>query len=202
MECGDYSIELDRTGFPLIGKRGWGYAISLFPVSKYQFERFMVENGPKGDLYTDRWYRELLKVSPRGSWRRCEERPWELFMTGIGMEAINPLLKYLGRGFRIPEAGEWRGLLEVSEEIRRMGLRLREALGDSPAPPVRHWIEKGLFPLVEEGLLERVRDGDRERFIGKPYPGLLPNTWRPEEVRGVNWDIGRRAVGFRVVKGG
>lgn len=212
----EYSIELDRTGFPLITRNGWDFAISLFPVSKYQFERFMVMNGKKGDFYTDRWYRELLKISPRRSWRGTEkgtrDRPWELFLTGVSFDELTPFLRYLGRNFRLPEAGEWKALLEASMEIGKKDMgetgiqiknirNMREADEKEIALPVRFWIEEGLCPLVEEGILEIVMDDGKRRYMGRPFQALLPNTWNPQTVREVNWDICREMVGFRVVKG-
>ena len=43
-------------------------------------------------------------------------------------------------------------------------------------------------------------EGEKSRFIGRPWPGLLPNTWDAGTVREVRWELCRRAVGFRVVK--
>lgn len=178
---------------------GWDYYISLFPVSKYQFERFMAEEGPRRGLYTDRWYRDILRGNPRRSWKRCEERPWELFLTGVSMEGIVPFLKYLGRGYRLPEVDEWKGLLGVEGELRRMESHLKEMCRGQSAPPVILWIERGLFPLVSEGLIEMLEGGE---YIGRPYQGLLPNTWSPGDVREVNWDVCAHVVGFRVVRQG
>jgi len=126
MNCGDYSIEFDRTGFPLIRRRNWNYYISLFPVSKYQFERFMAENGPKGNLYTDDWYESLLEANPRGSWEKQNGNLWELFLTGIGVDEITPFLEYMGRDFGLPEVGQWKQLLSVSTEIKELKSELTE----------------------------------------------------------------------------
>jgi len=201
MEFGHYSIEFDRTGFPLIQRSNWDYSISLFPVSKYQFKRFMVGYGPKGTLYTDQWYRELLRLNPRCSWRRWDDKPWELFITGVSNDEINPFLKYLGPEFRLPKVKEWTNLLEASGKIGEIGEQLRNFCSGKAAPSVECWIEEGLFPLVKEGLLEMVLSGNQQRYLGRPYQGLLPNTWTPETVRDVNWEICRQIVGFRVVKG-
>lgn len=132
--------------------------------------------------------------------KRCEERQWELFMTGVDRNEITPFLKYLGKEFRLPEVEEWRGLLKVSEEIQKIGLQLKEVCKNKSAPSVDLWIEKGLFPLVEEGLLEMVLENGKERCLGRPYQGLLPNLFNPETVREVNWELCRRTVGFRVVR--
>ncbi len=202
MECGDYIIEFDRTGFPLIRRKNWNFSISLFPVSKYQFERFMVEHGPKGSLYTDSWYRKLLEVGPRRSWRMCDDSPWEIFLAGVNIKEITPFLKYLGKGFKLPEARQWKKLFQVSGDIINMRWRLQQSCKDHSAPPVSRWLEEGLFPLVSEGVFEMVMDGNLQRCIGKPWQGLLPNLFYPENLRDVNWDICRQAVGFRVIREG
>lgn len=206
MECGQYFIEFDKTRFPLIRRSDWNWSISLFPVSKYQFERFLAENKPQGNLYTDKWYRELLQLNPRRAWKKCNENHWELFITGVSFDEIKPFLRYLGKDFRLPKANEWKALLEVSREIHGMKSELKRFCQANSAPPVNLWLEKGLFPLVEEGLLELVVSdnlvvsNNQVCCLGKPYQGLWPNTWKPEEEKIINWELGRKAVGFRVVK--
>lgn len=199
MECGQYSIKFDRTGFPLIQKMGyWNYYISLFPVSKYQFERFMAENGPKKGLYTDKWYRELLMLNPRAPWTRCDENPWELFITGLSKDEIEPFLKYLGKDFRLPQKEEWIALFNSEDDVKRIVKPyIKDICNKSSALPLSLWIEKGLFPLTKEGILEMLEDSTD--CLGRPYRDFLPNLWRPEETKQVNWDVGRKFVGFRVV---
>lgn len=203
MRCGDYFIKSDRTGFPLIGRENWNFYISLFPVSKYQFERFMADSGPRkisnnSLIYTDNWYHNILKLNPRSSWKQYEDKQWQLFITGITREEISPFLKYLGKDFRLPEEKEWIALFEHSAKIREV-IETSKRLFTQLSPPASLWIEKGLYPLVEEGLLEFLSDGN---CIGKPFYGLLPNTYNPRDVRQVNWELSKKVVGFRVVKEG
>jgi len=204
MDSGHYFIEFDRTGFPLIRRYDWNYFISLFPVSKYQFESFMIENGPVGSLYTDNWYRELLELNPRRPWRDCNTRPWELFLTGIRYEDLNYFLKFLGRGFRLPTPSEWKGLHSVSEEIKRIKTEIIKLCEAKAAPPVSLWLENGLFPLTAEGLFEMVVEGNNVvRYIGRPYQQLYPNLFDPISVRDkVNWEACKKMIGFRAVKEG
>jgi len=210
MRCGPYFIEFDKTGFPLIKREEWEFFISLFPVSKYQFERFMADVGPIDKLYTDAWYRKILEVSQRQSWRKAEftKTPWKMFLTGVPLKEIIPFLKYLGKGFRLPKAEEWRKLLEYSKELKNLKRELiacLEAFGNLPAPPVLFWIGKGLYPLVEEGLLEMIEEErssskDEVLCIGKAWQGLWPNTFSPENVKIIDFTLLSEAVGFRVVK--
>lgn len=200
MISGRYSIHFDRMGFPLIQRADWPYAIALLPVSKYQFERFMIEHGPQGQLYTDEWYRERLALNPRASWRHGHERPWELFITGVERAAVTPFSRYLGPRYRLPTAIEWRSLWHVTRELQMEAPSLLASCRDA-APPLRHWLAQDLFPLTGQGLLEWVTQGNSHSHccIGRPYPGLLPNTWSPGTTREVAWEIGRSAVGFRMV---
>ncbi len=212
MRYGHYIIEYDRTGFPLIRRKEWGFFISLFPVSKYQFERFMSDAGPRGKLYTDGWYRQVLEVSQRQSWRKAglTKTPWKMFLTGVSLEEIIPFLRYLGKGFRLPKAEEWKKLLEHSKELKLLKNELISCLkgGEiSPAPPVLFWIEKGLYPLVEEGLLEMIEgeEGSSKNGViclGKAWQGLWPNTLNPEDIKIIDLTLLPQAVGFRVVKEG
>uniref|UniRef100_A0A832A5X0 Uncharacterized protein n=1 Tax=Desulfacinum infernum TaxID=35837 RepID=A0A832A5X0_9BACT len=157
----------------------------------------MVELGPQGELYTDTWYRKLLEINPRRAWCKCEQNQWELFMTGLEDRAIEPFLKYLGLGFRRPTEKEWRSLFQDCQELKSV-LSPRTDWPPSCAPPVSLWVKKGLFPLVEEGLLETL--SGTKGCIGKPFQELLPNTWNPQDVREVNWDVARKFIGFRVVR--
>jgi hypothetical protein len=200
MTYGDFIIEFDKTRFPLIRKSDWNYSISLFPVSKYQFEQFMVDNGPIEKLYTNEWYKKLLEFNQRTSWKRFEEKKWELFITGMSMDEIKPFLKYFGKNFRLPKVREWKELFMASNEILRMKPTFRELCKGSSAPPVSLWIENGLFPLVSEGLLEIVYD-NCQQYIGRPWQRLWANAWNPETTRSnVSLELFQKAVGFRVVK--
>jgi len=162
----------------------------------YSYKRegitFTISLNEKGELRC-RWYRKLLSLNPRQSWKRCKEREWGLFITGLSCDEISPFLKYLGEGFRLPKVSEWRVLLRAEDELK--GIKLKVG---SSALPVQRFIEKELFPLAKEGLLELVEDN--EGCIGRPYQGFHPNTWSPEDVRKINWDIARKLVGFRAVK--
>jgi len=194
MESLQYSIESDKTGFPMIKKNGWNFFISLFPVSNYQFERYLADISPKYS-YTDSWYRERLEISPRCPWQSCD-KIWQVFITGLPYEEILRFLKYLGRDFRLPKVKEWRALHESAGHIRTTLKNIPHS-----APPVNLWLKKGLVPLTGECILEMVKEDDKISYIGKPHNDLLPNLWQPEETRIVNWQLCQFAVGFRVTKG-
>lgn len=199
-----YSLEFkfDRTNFPLIRMDGWDFYISLFPVSKYQFEEFMIEMGPRGGLYTDKWYREILSLNPRQTWREIKKNRWRLFLTGLSYAEIEPFLLFLGDDFRIPKKEEWIKLHRLSSVLRSQKELIKSKVCGVVPEPVLFWIEEGIFPLTEEGILEMVEDNGRIRFIGKPFKEFYPNLWNPKDVRDINWEIAKKYVGFRVVKDG
>jgi len=200
MDSGHCYIEFDRTGFPLIRKKGWNYSISLFPISKYQFESFMIEKGPRGGLYTDDWYRELLKLNPRRSWKDCDTNPWELFLTGVKYKDLRYFFKFMGRDFRLPTPSEWKELHKASKEIKQIKANIIKLCKEKAAPPVSHWIENDLFPLTDEGLFEIVIENNNVCCIGKPYYKLFSNLYNPTSVREVNWKVCKNMIGFRIVK--
>jgi hypothetical protein len=183
----------------MIKKNDWNFYISLFPVSKYQFEHFLSDVGSKGG-YTDNWYRELLKLSPRKLYKACKDKVWQLFITALSYKEIKPFFRYLGRGFRLPTQDEWIKLHKVSREIKHRLPITDNRLPPNTALPVSLWLKEKLFPLTEEGILEMVKKNDKIYCIGRPYQGLLSNTWQPEQIREVNWELCRQAVGFRMVK--
>ena len=202
---GPFSIRLDAMGFPMIRHESWSYHIGLFPVSKYQFEHFMSELGPRGELYTDKWYRGLLEFNPHRSWRRCGEKPWQLFVTGVDYGGIAPFLRFLGKGFRLPTVEEWRALYNVSDELAKRKEDVLNACKRFSRPPLalpaRLWIERGLFPLVNEGVLEMVMGAHEVTCIGRPFDDFHHNCWDPTEVRPSNRSASQplRIVGFRTV---
>ncbi len=197
-----YSILIDKTNFPLISRKDWKFYISLFPVSKYQFEQFLSDDGLRYG-YTDSWYRQLLEISPRNVWWNCKDKPWQLFITGLCYEHITYFFKYLGKSYRLPTIEEWKMLYNNSDEIKSISDEIKKLLLRNQQPlasPVICWLENKLLPLTKEGLLEMVKDNKKIYYIGRPYQGLLPNTWQPEQIREVNWELCRGAVGFRLSK--
>ncbi len=204
MEFGQFTIEFDKTGFPLVKKREWNFFISLFPISKYQFEIFLFYNFNSLDIYTDEWYRKKLSLNPRKEWNNFKNYEYQLFLTGLTYNEINPFLRYLGKDFRLPKDIEWKKLHEIRNEIKELS-NLKDKFknyqkNEQIAKPVCLWIEKLSIPLTEECVLEMLDEG--ESFIGKPTPSLFRNIWSPTEVRKINRNSQNilKAIGFRVVK--
>ncbi len=193
-----FTLTFDNTGFPMIRYKEWDFFISVFPVSKYQFERFLVETMPEGELFSDGWYRNLLARNPRCGWHSFRDEPWRLFLSCLDDDVMKRFTRFCGRGCRLPEAAEWRKLMDYSGRILEQQAKLLELCAEAPAP-VRHWLKQGLFPLTEEGMLEYVLDNGKMRAIGKPFYGFHPTLWRPDVVRDVDQESGLGALlGFRL----
>ena len=193
-----FTLIFDNTGFPMIKHEEWNFFISVFPVSKYQFERFLVETMPEGELFTDSWYRHLIAKNPRCGWYSFRDEPWRLFLSCLDDNAMMRFMRFCGKDCRLPEAAEWRKLRECSSQILEQRENLLELCAKAPAP-VMHWLMQGLFPLTEEGMLEYVLDRGKIRTIGRPFYRFHPTLWRPDVVR----DIDRKSrlgslLGFRM----
>jgi len=197
----EFNILFDKTGFPLIKNSRWDFFISIFPVSKYQFELFLCSSqGHKRNFYSDSWYRELLKKNPRCAWHGETSEPWRHFLSGESPEVFDDFIKYCGNGMRLPKIDEWRQLLEVEHHLNENTDNLY-TLCDIAAPPVRHWLRQGLGILTNEGMLEFVQscDSSGTTIIGRPFTSFHPNLWSPGSEREIErnsklWNI----VSFRL----
>jgi hypothetical protein len=95
----------DRTGFPYLEVPGEDYAVALFPVMKVQAEVWLGDPAGPGDD----WYAGVLEVSPRIGWRTPGPVPlWHLMLTGVEPDEVGRFAGWLGRGYRLPTAAEWR----------------------------------------------------------------------------------------------
>ena len=202
MQCGQFTIEFDRDGFPLVRHLEWSFSISLLPVSKYQFERFMVESGGSALGFTESWYRSYLFSNPRSSWRNWAGKPWELFLTGFKPEMTNAFLRYLGKGYRLPTLQERLMLHDVAPKLVALKNIIESKLAADIPEPMKLWLSELNFPQTDVGLMELVTKGKDFVFIGKPWHELLPNVWNPTIEREMMWGVHDKAIGFRVVKPG
>lgn len=200
LTCGPFTIESDDSLFPFVKKNEWDFSISLFPVSKYQFENIILKSGSA--VFTDLWYRQKLALNPRCSWSNWGNMPWRLFLTGLGIDEIQKV-SALTSGCDLPLKEQWLKLYESEGELLNFKDGLYKIFHDNPsrfAGPVSFWISKGLFPLTSQGLLEAVKDGDKISCLGNPWFELFNNIWKPDEPRNVNWDLSKQFIGFRIVK--
>lgn len=103
---GSYRWSVDASGYPLIHVEPLNSLVHLFPVTKPQFEKFIVSD--KQQRFGDGWYEKLLELSPRVSYRSVEIPVLErLFMTGITTDEALSFSTWLGREFKLFTHEEW-----------------------------------------------------------------------------------------------
>jgi hypothetical protein len=131
-------IALDSTGFPLLFVSSLNLFAHLLPVTKVQFEEWLMLPDTPGDRFYDeaqiiRWRIEdarrarlhsgsleeprdapqpqMPDSNERISWRHCNERNYErLFMTGVLPAEAQRFAQWLGPGYDLPTVGEWRAI--------------------------------------------------------------------------------------------
>lgn len=197
----------DRAGFPLI-EIGSELRMHLLPITKVQLERFLAEPNEFGD----RWYESLLSVHRRVSYRCSSADGREhLFVGGILPEEALAFACWLGEGYRLPTAAEWRLLyrqmaqLPIEERtwrqlLRKCGTEAKAILKCLRAlmHPSR-WIE---LSLMTDGLVEWVQENGCYVGLGKPRPAFHPNLWNPleETVQPLQHGQRIRYFGFRLAQ--
>ena len=185
-----FEIMLDETGFPLIKSSSWDFFISIYPVSKYQFESFLCKCPRRiRTIYTDSWYRQLLNKNPRCAWHAVNNEPWRHFLSGESPEYFEEFINYCGRGMRLPTIAEWRQLLNVERQICENLEKLRQACQEAVLP-VRYWLQQGLCILTSEGMLEFVQAqaSSTTTIIGRPFTAYHSNLWAPDREREIRKD--------------
>lgn len=192
-------IFTDKTGFPLVEVKELGL-ISLWPITKVQFERFMADASVIGD----KWYDTVLKLNPRVSYKYFDRNDYEkLFLTGIKPQEALQFARWLGEDFDLPTVDEWRSFYQILESrdmpsspasafsmrASAMWIRLR-----SFARAPRN------FALMEDGLVEWVRKGTKYIGVGSPRHSFLLNAYDP--LNDVVVPIEERLFyfGFRLIK--
>ena len=113
----------DRTGYPVLALPECGLSAHLLPVAKRQFERFLAEPGGYGDA----WYEALLNVSPRLALADATPAGYELlFASGLFPAEAGEFARWLGDGFELPRADDWREIYcALLHEIGRASCRER-----------------------------------------------------------------------------
>jgi formylglycine-generating enzyme required for sulfatase activity len=175
----------------------------LWPITRAQFEMFMCEE----NLYGDDWYDVVLRLAPRVSCMRLRGDNYEGgFMTGILPDEALAFARWLGGDFDLPTDQEWLALYAATQKQRTLqpprGLSVQaqsiwQRLATFQTTPLQ-------FALLEDGLLDCVRDGDSYAGRGAPRGSFQENVWNPlhnRPVRPLNVTTSRvRYLGFRLVK--
>jgi formylglycine-generating enzyme required for sulfatase activity len=124
--------EIDPTGFPLVFVEPVGLWVQWLPVTKIQLEKFLCATGDA--RFDARWYSHLLDLNPRISPRKVRQgNYWQALLTGILPQEAESFARWLGEGYRLPSAGEWRQIyLAVKEPSQAQDLPSEALLADLP----------------------------------------------------------------------
>lgn len=185
-------LELDRLGFPLLVMPETGISMSLLPVMKIQFEGLIAEPND----FDDEWYSNVLRVNPRLSWRDSETGEMEgLFLTGIWPNDAMAFAEWIGGGFGLMSAEDWRRVNRFLRTVSLEGPIRREDLQELLDGPDGHQAAKAVvrrllsdrpvsnfsqLTMQEGGVLEWVRTG-RDAFggLGSPRPEFMTHLFDP-----------------------
>ncbi|HVB24382.1 MAG TPA: SUMF1/EgtB/PvdO family nonheme iron enzyme [Ktedonobacteraceae bacterium] len=101
-----FTFTTDKTGFPVVETPDLPFAVLWLPVTKIQFEHFLVDTG----IYDNDWYQEILqKFDGRVSAGSGGiSNYWQLFMTGILPREAHQYAEWCGYGFDLPTSNQWK----------------------------------------------------------------------------------------------
>lgn len=172
----------DRTGFPYVELKDPALAVSLLPLTKFQFEVYLADLTPQGD----RWYEELLTLNPRVSPQRfTPEQRERLFLTGLLPAEAEAYAAWLGDGYRLPTVAEWRAIYQRFESTAFAPFATSPT-PDGKATALLRRLEAQArpqtlldFSLMRGGVVEWVRDGNTWTGLGEPRFSFEPILWNP-----------------------
>jgi hypothetical protein len=182
--------------------------VQLLPVTKLQFEQFISET----NIVSQTHYQEMLALNPVTSPHHfiSEERE-RLFVTGILPDEALAFARWMGDGFDLPTAREWR---EVYAALRRVPPPRQNPLLEAVDGVAKAMLERLSrqveirslrdYALMEGGLVEWVRHEKRLVGLGVPRPEFHANLWDPlvNEVKPIRLDQRIPYFGFRLVRRG
>ncbi len=191
----------DKTHFPLIKIENIG-VLTLWPITKIQFEMYMSQV----NRYGDNWYDEILSCNSRVSYQQVNKTNYErLFITGLHIEEVLLFSKWFGESYRVPTAGEWR---QIHRLISTQPSFIAPLDMSYPADIIWKKIAKISnspikFSFMKDGVIEWVRDREKYTAVGTIRPTTYPNTFNPLEdfVKKIKQDERLNYLGFRLIKG-
>lgn len=174
----------DKTGFPLVVANG--LTLSLLPVTKLQFERFLSE--PLG--LSSIWYQQVLALNPRRTVRTVVNSERErLFITGVTFQEAGDFANWLHPHGRLPQQAEWQNFavgLKQTVFSRIVEKQLLSCGMSEAATAVLKRLIGFIKPanmaelaLIRGGLLEWVSHRQGYGGLGAPRPAFFSNTFDP-----------------------
>jgi hypothetical protein len=210
-DAGQYEWRVDASGYPLIFVEPIRAFVHLFPVTKPQFEKFMVAS--RRPDYGDEWYTRILDLNPRASYRSTDISSREhLFMTGVTTDEAASFSRWLGRDYGLLSADEWNTCyewfvgqpapsapLDLLNQLSRDALALWE-LVEGQWLDHRRRANLRELSLMTQGILEWVieRPG-RYCGLGKPATSKFQRRAN-DPVRPLGQEPRRhKGIGFRLL---
>lgn len=176
----------DPIGFPVVHCPPLGLGVGLLPVMRAQFEYFLGSTSG----FPREAFDQIEQTAPRASWRTTPDSTG-VFLSGIRPEEAELFARWIGYGFRLPTAREWRTLDRAFVVAgQRLG-PIRKIAGDSRThPAARAVLDRalagsaptwGTAGRLEGGLLEWVVDEDGvHRLHGRPRTSLIQVVHNPQ----------------------
>ena len=191
-------ITVDEIGSPLIEVKGLG-AINAWPVTKFQFERFIAETNSFGD----KWYDAVLNLNPRVSYKHFDVDNYEkLFMAGIRPREALEFAHWLGPGYDLLTVDEWRAFYNA------LGVHtVPEFHGELSISASHIWNQLARqsstlkdLTLMHNGLIEWVKKGSKFVGLGSPRASFLHNVFNPMTDEWVPLKDRVFYLGFRLIR--
>ncbi|HEC85795.1 MAG: hypothetical protein DRR19_28970 [Candidatus Parabeggiatoa sp. nov. 1] len=200
----------DRTGFPYLVLDKLKLAVSLLPITKIQFERYLADVTPQSDL----WYDELLKLNPRISPTRVTLANREqLFLTGLLPDEAEAFAHWLGNGYRVPTVTEWRTVYQQLPKLPFNTIAATCLCKKNRPIQVKILLQRLHrqlyspntleFSMMQGGFVEWAQEETNEWLgLGAPRSAFLNNLWNPmvDTVRPIRPDKRHFYFGLRLVK--
>jgi hypothetical protein len=211
--AGTMQIRLDKTNYPLIWVEGIQAHLHVLPVTKVQFEQYLVD--PKA-IYDGRFYLEAVSLNPRTSpIGLTGDNYWQAFVTGVTVEECSGFASWLGAGYGLPDIDEWKEAYRFLSSLRADALYSElVSSGVGLAKPARITLERitqELSPtsaadlcLLNNAIAEWARTADGKspwQGVGTPNPRFSPRLVDPERsqpVRPLESSSRIRDLGFRL----
>lgn len=205
-----YQFSVDESQYPLIYVEPLKSSVQLLPVTKPQFEKFIV-SGKQSD-FGDTWYDMINKLNPRAAYRNQDFFIREqLFMTGITLSEAFAFSRWMGPQYSLLSADQWRSCYnwfktqpmssipaELAGKLARDAQAIWETLESRYLFPSGNLQE---FSLMTQGILEWVEEG-RGRYCGLGEPAS--SVYQRDVFDPVRPLPGRRIknLGFRLMRRG
>jgi len=199
-------LQSDALGFPIVYVGTLDLWVSLLPITKVQFERFIAEENSFGDS----WYDEVLNISQRRSWRNIASDVREsLFITAIFPSEALAFAEWLGKDFDLPTREEWSQMYQLMQRMPLPIQSLQAFTGHPVAEAILNSILSQVEPsnmaemsLLQGGVIEWVRQGHKFVGLGKPRAQFLENSFNPEADEPLYSPRNERSryFGFRLVR--